>query len=364
MKMVCVLPKQIRRNELVAKAYTDLLVTLQGEGLVRSNLCALSARNLLCFVYRLCRETLGTMAPWTLERLLERYRLLHIRCNTPVALRTHAHWIIVLLQCPGYGTKPEGELLAAKVAHQLRLGPSTTTIIRSAKTLRRHTFTPEEVRRLYKVAVDDPFDHLMLLLLFTTALRVGGLSRLPHVTAVDSWCITTEKAGVRFPVALAPCVRDAIAVYGRSSKGDDSVYLFPSRYDPSKPISTSYLQRRFQRICTRAGVTGSHAHIHTTRHTVATALRLSGARIIDVAAFLGHANPVTTLSVYCTPDFNQLINCLKLPWYERGGDEAGTYDNTLLHSLTGTCPLPPPPPPLGGCDHVGIATGVSSTHTE
>ena len=32
----------------------------------------------------------------------------------------------------------------------------------------------------------------MLLLLLTTALRVGGLSRLPSVTADEPWCITNR----------------------------------------------------------------------------------------------------------------------------------------------------------------------------
>ena len=56
---------------------------------------------------------------------------------------------------------------------------------------------------------------------------------------------------------------------------------------------------------------------------------------MDIAAFLGHRNPATTLAVYCTPDLPQLVRLLHLPWF--GGDEAGgvAEDTRLLHVLAG-----------------------------
>lgn len=58
---------------------------------------------MLGFLYRLCGDDLRTAAPWSLPTLLERYRTLDISCKTILAVRAHAHWINVLLRCPGFG---------------------------------------------------------------------------------------------------------------------------------------------------------------------------------------------------------------------------------------------------------------------
>ena len=141
--------------------------------------------------------------------------------------------------------------------------------------------TSDEVRRLDAAAAPTGvIAELMLALLFTTAIRVGGLSRMPRVTAGDAWCITPgpvrlrradrpeEKGGVRFPVAIAPCIRSILQRYD----APPSVHLCPSPRQPSRPRSTSFFKRRFRALCDRAGIVGPHAHIHTTRHTVAIAL--------------------------------------------------------------------------------------------
>ena len=108
-------------------------------------------------------------------------------------------------------------------------------------------------------------------------------------------------------------------------------------------MSTSYLKKRFRRLCERAGVAGPHAHIHTTRHTVAVALRLAGCRIVDIASFLGHALPSTTFSVYSTPSFEQLLGVLRLPWLS-GAHADVDADHGLLRALSGVTEAPPPPP--------------------
>jgi integrase len=187
--------------------------------------------------------------------------------------------------------------------------------------------------------------------------------------------LPAEKGGQLVPVALAPCVRgrppfrkrgrlvpEALSAYYaeasvRRTHVVRSPFLFPSRDDPTRPVSTSHLKRRFRRLCRGALVVGPHAHIHTTRHTVAVrraggatrargrALRLAGCRVVDIqtggcdlpgwpprAAFLGHASPTTTLAVYCAPDFSQLVNLLRLPWYENSDNGQGR-DDTLLRTL-------------------------------
>ena len=245
----------------------------------------------------------------------------------------------LLLRCPDFGDASR----LCTLAH-LRNGEQRVGVPRLAPTLRLHAFSPDEVQRLHAAARGGVRDRLLLLLLFTTALRVGGLSRLPAVSPRDTWCRTVEKGGQIHPVALAPCVRDALSAYlAAHPASPEAHYLLPSRRNADHPISTTQLKRWFRGLCARAGVVGPHAHIHTTRHTVAVALRLAGCRIADIQAFLGHASPSTTLAVYCTPDFHQLVHLLRLPWFSGPVDHHRGVDDTLLRALAPS-PLTRPPP--------------------
>ena len=54
--------------------------------------------------------------------------------------------------------------------------------------------------------------------------------------------------------------------------------------------------------------------------------------MIDIATFLGHTNPMTTLSVYSRPSFEQLVGGLQLPWATQKPTEVSTQ---LLSVLSG-----------------------------
>lgn len=71
-----------------------------------------------------------------------------------------------------------------------------------------------------------------------------------------------------------------------------SKYLFPSHKAERGHISRSSVQALFARVAARAGVSGPHVHIHTTRHTVAFELFEAGNRLEYVAKFLGHTPAV------------------------------------------------------------------------
>lgn len=355
------LPRGARASAEVADAYTELFLSLGEANLVRPTYRPLSARNLLGFLYRLCGDRLRSDRPWSMRTLLDRYKSLRIRCQTTLAVRAHAHWISILVRCPGWGMVAEDdggtnnnnnsvECTLARLRPLLSPDAPPPTRHSVAATLRQHAFSPEEVRRLHEAAASDPLDRLLLLLLLTTALRVGGLSRIPALTDTDRFAVTEEKGGQRFPVYLAPCVREALrAWWAVCPPRPGARYLFPARYDVERPVSTSYLKRRFRRLCGRAGVLGPHAHIHTTRHTTAVALRLAGCRIVDIQAFLGHANPSTTLAVYCTPDFHQLVDLLRLPWMEGGSTTTAHHQKTLT-TTTGSPSKPVVCPRTSGDD--------------
>lgn len=128
-------------------------------------------------------------------------------------------------------------------------------------------------------------------------------------------------------------------------------YLIPARRDQqTQSVSTSFIKKRFASIAARATppVVGSHVHVHTTRHTVAVALRMAGRRLVDIQAFLGHRNIATTANVYSLPmayDLALLLrfrilalavprmrNAADLPWISHANEK--TNRNGLLESLT------------------------------
>lgn len=102
-------------------------------------------------------------------------------------------------------------------------------------------------------------------------------------------------------------------------------------------------------------------------HSPPAGVAVASSSVRAAQAYLGHSNPSTTLAVYCTPDFHQLVDLLRLPWLERGKASSGAAttagDDTLLRTLAGGDPIltgipsssPPPPPPAAGLHRPGDA---------
>lgn len=347
------LPRRLRNDQSAAAAYQNLHRRLVDKGLLDPRMRPMSLRNVLNFFRCVIPEPPLDTTPkaegeeeeeedWRI-RLLRCYHR-HTRCRTPrtwTAWRAHARWLTCLLRdrCPRAREYRPHELGAPIAAHTKPL-PA------------RHAFNREEVCALHAAAArTGPFSELLLRLLFTTGLRVGGVSRLalPRHDGEET-LVTEEKGGVLRTVRLSPPVWDALRRWGSTPRPGQR-YLFAARRDATRSVSTSHLKKHFRRLCQCAGVTGPHAHIHTTRHTVcmhrcwasttahgvpAVALRLAGARLVDIAAFLGHCNVNTTYAVYSAPSHEELMRCLRLPWL--AADGGGGPDTSLLDALaTGQC---------------------------
>ena len=176
------------------------------------------------------------------------------------------------------------------------------------------SFTPSEVESLYDICPVGGINRLLLLLLFTTGLRVGGVCNI-RVAHIDKRvATTTEKGNTKHEITICRQLRYEIDMHIlRLTKKlqCEPVYLFPSNLDVTRKCTTASLQKRFRILCEKVGI--KQTNIHRTRHTVAQALRLAGRSEYLIQRFLGHSS-VRTTSQYGALHMSQVVCALQLPW--------------------------------------------------
>jgi integrase len=213
----------------------------------------------------------------------------------------------------------------------------TKTELKTAIQPRAFAFTPIEVRNLYSMTTKGSPDRLLLVILLTTGLRVGGVKNLRTDCIAPGSGSTIEKGGRVHQFSICSELQTELTVHIERF-GGSSMYIFPSRQSLLFPCTTAKLQKRFRLICHRAGI--EQANVHRTRHTVAQALRSAGRAEYLIQRFLGHQSAKTTAH-YGEPPFSQVISSLRLPWLPATDT---TDPCELLYSL---CPNETSPAPYG-----------------
>jgi integrase len=154
-------------------------------------------------------------------------------------------------------------------------------------------------------ACGNTLEKLVILLLFTTGMRVGGLTNIKKKDIFDSdkneakdFGSTLEKGNKIRKFPIFNIVKHHIKKWIEENHMINSEYLFPNRNDHSKPKTTMFFQTLFKKIAKEAGYSGKEIHIHSARHSVAHNLLEAGNSLDDIGRFLGHANPATTAKFY------------------------------------------------------------------
>jgi desulfoferrodoxin (superoxide reductase-like protein) len=181
----------------------------------------------------------------------------------------------------------------------------------------QHYFVAAEIRALY-LACDTLFERILFTSLFTTGMRIGGFCTLTHEPHQP---VAGEIRGVeKGNVSTTYCVTDVLCTLlnewiEQHARSNASRYLFAGRDGgPDAHVAPSTVRRAFHRVAQRAGVTGSHVHPHTTRHTVAWTLHALGNSVERVAGFVGHRSPQVTSRVYIALTQAQQRALVDCPW--------------------------------------------------
>lgn len=153
----------------------------------------------------------------------------------------------------------------------------------------------QEVRRLID-ATHNPAHRLMLLLMYSSGLRVGELVRL-QVRDIDRdrRLITVRRGkGQKDRITLYSDQLEAAFNLLNVTRGpcDGASLVFPGRR-PDRPITSRTVQHMVTASADRAGI-GKCVSPHTLRHSFATHLLEQGVDLRYIQELLGHASSRTT----------------------------------------------------------------------
>ncbi|MFH0708687.1 MAG: tyrosine-type recombinase/integrase [Pseudomonadota bacterium] len=132
----------------------------------------------------------------------------------------------------------------------------------------------------------NPFEKLIILLLYSMGLRISELSNLKIANVGEQWCRVLGKGRKERDV---PMLHEVYTLFKEAqASAPCKEYVFEER---GEKLSENSL--RYTLIKAFAGV-GLRATPHQLRHAYATELLNNGARIADVSELLGHESMATT----------------------------------------------------------------------
>jgi site-specific recombinase XerD len=161
-------------------------------------------------------------------------------------------------------------------------------------TRRPQVFSLEEIERLLMVGCRHPKHRAFLMTVYGAGLR---LNEACHLKVED---LNSERQQIRVQqgkgrkdryTLFSPALQEHLRTYWKAFR--PQFWLFPSSWDPQKPISGDTGQKIFWNAVDRAGLK-RHGGIHSLRHSFATHLLEGGVEITIVQRLLGHSNLGTT----------------------------------------------------------------------
>jgi integrase/recombinase XerD len=151
----------------------------------------------------------------------------------------------------------------------------------------------EEVARLLEATAYQPKHHALVMLMYSSGLRVSEAVRLLVTDLIPERGVIAVRGakGRKDRIALlSPLVLTAVRRF--RAPDEPSRYLFPGD-DPDTHLSTRSAQAILRRAREKAGI-GRRITPHTLRHSFATHLHEEGTDIRNIQELLGHSSTRTT----------------------------------------------------------------------
>ncbi|SFV56070.1 Tyrosine recombinase XerC [hydrothermal vent metagenome] len=146
---------------------------------------------------------------------------------------------------------------------------------------------PIEERYILEVLNDSTIEErTIVLLLYGLGLRISELSSIKLELLKEEWLEVRGKGGKVRQLPMLPIIHRSIELYKKSY--NPKIYLFEKR---GVAMSDSQLRYILTKCFKSKGI---KATPHQLRHSFATHLLNSGARISDVSELLGHTTMATT----------------------------------------------------------------------
>ena len=177
----------------------------------------------------------------------------------------------------------------------------------------KHFLTVEQQENIWK-SCETTLEKLLIAILFTTGLRVGGICNIKRDDVYDKntkiikeYGSTIEKGNKKRVFPIYFMVKEPLEKWLEDTNIIETPYLFYNTIDFTKPRSVSFFQNMFKDIAKRAGYTGTEVHIHSARHTVARNLLEGGNSMDQISKFLGHSNPAITAKFYANLSVKETV---------------------------------------------------------
>jgi integrase len=187
----------------------------------------------------------------------------------------------------------------------------------------KHRLSPTELQALYEQVRDDIRDELIYMLFVTTGMRIGGLVkiRLEHVAEINGAAViakpsgrTLEKGSKWFTFVINNRVNELLTQWIKNLRPNNgSPYLFPGRCDVPY-LKEASVRKRFHTWCKKAGLSGTHLHPHSLRHSYGHLLLEAGNSVHEVSKLLGHSNIATTEMFYLKESSADVAKRANIPW--------------------------------------------------
>lgn len=164
--------------------------------------------------------------------------------------------------------------------------------------------TPEDLQAMIKVAKGDRYakrNECMLLVGFSFGCRVSELLGLKiEDVDVENAQVHLErlKNGKTHDPAISKALQRTLKAYLKERGGKPSDFLFPSQWNPEKPLSRGYFHKWFAATAQAAGLDVAKQHPHALRHGLGFTMSAAGHNPQTIAQALGHQSARMALQFY------------------------------------------------------------------